>query len=85
MSFCDFFVAFVILSIVSAWIYFIIEIFRGNVKWTDRQNNPNPIFDHQNYYHYSNRTDVLLTHDLHHRYSYHDEDNISNDRSPDSI
>jgi hypothetical protein len=84
MSFDDCFFLFIFLCLVSGWVYFIVKLVRGGVKWTDYQNTPNPIFDHQNYYHYSNRTDVLLSHDLHHRYSYQEEDNILNDRSAGS-
>lgn len=89
MSFCDFFVLFAVLSIVSAWIYFIIQIFRGKVKWGNRSNiehNVNFDYNHNyNYYYYYRdnlSNDKLPSSDLHSSYSFHDEYNILNGRSP---
>ncbi len=85
MYLADFFSLFVFLTIVFSFIYFIIKLVRGGLKWTDYQNNFHQPFEHENYYHYKNKTDVLLSHDLHHRYSYKDEYNILSGRPPGSI
>jgi len=85
MSFDDCFFLFIFLCLVSGWIYFIIEVLRGNVKWGDAPDvDPNSIFDHKSYYHdYPDfSVDKLPSSDLHSSYSFHDEYNILNGRSP---
>lgn len=84
MSFDDCFFLFIFLCLVSGWIYFIVKLIRGDVKWIDYQGNPNSVFDRSSYYHeYQNPSnDKLLSADLHSSYSFHDEYNILNGRSP---
>jgi len=38
MAFSTFLILSGFLAIISVWIYFIIEILRGNVKWSDERN-----------------------------------------------
>ena len=92
MYLADFLCLFAFLILVSGWIYFIIEIFRGNVKWGDVPNiEHNTTFDYNHnynyYYYYRNNlsTDRLPSADLHSGCSVHDEYNILHGRSPGSF
>jgi len=88
MYFADFLCLLAFLILISGWIYFIIEIFRGNVKWGDAPDvEPGLIFDNESYCddYPDLSTDKLPSADLHSSYSVHDEYNILNGRSPGSF
>ncbi len=83
MHLADFFFLFVFLCVVSGFIYFIIEIIRGNVKWGNTMDaEHNAAFDDDHFRYENQSFDGSPSSDLHSSYSYHDEYNILNGRSP---